>query len=90
MNPDYLTVANRIYVQNGLALNSTFESVARTYKSEVKNIDFTDTKKAAEVINKWVSKNIMLLPKTPIKLFINLYSNLLFDVLNSRELGMLK
>lgn len=56
MNPDFLTVANKIYVGDKYTLNEGFTRTARQYESEVETIDFKDTKKATDIINKWANE----------------------------------
>ena len=51
-----LNVANRIYSQSDFKLNLQFEdNLAKNFKSDIKQIDFSNSADSAETINKWVS-----------------------------------
>lgn len=54
MNPDYLTVANKISVSDQFKLNEMFAASARAYRSEFDSLDFTKPEEAAAAINRWV------------------------------------
>ncbi|CAK1584226.1 unnamed protein product [Parnassius mnemosyne] len=57
MNPDLLTLANKVYVSNRFALNDHFSTVAtRDYYSEVETLNFTDSQAAAAAINEWADR----------------------------------
>lgn len=50
-----LSLANRIYIRKGEALNDEFAVVSRdVFNSDVKNVDFSKKKEAAQEINNWV------------------------------------
>ncbi|CAB3229086.1 unnamed protein product [Arctia plantaginis] len=56
MNPDYLTVANKISVSKQYTLNEMFAASARAYRSEFDSVDFTKPEEAAAAINKWAAE----------------------------------
>lgn len=52
-----LSIANRIYVQNGHQLNKTFEEIAASqFKSGVESLNFADSEKSAATINHFVEE----------------------------------
>lgn len=52
-----LTIANRIYVQDGHQLNKRFEEVAVSkFKSGIESLNFTEADKSANTINHFVEK----------------------------------
>ncbi|CAH0590495.1 unnamed protein product [Chrysodeixis includens] len=56
LNPEALTVANKIYVSNQYKLQDAFSRTANKYHSEVDNLDFSKPADAAAVINKWADE----------------------------------
>lgn len=53
-----LMLANAIFVDDGYKLNDSYmETVRRYYGATASNLDFSDTKASADVINKWCSDN---------------------------------
>lgn len=55
LNPEALTVANKVYVSNKFRLQDAFTYAAQSYRSEVDTLDFSQAQQAADVINQWVS-----------------------------------
>lgn len=56
MNPRYLTLANKVFVSDKFTVNDEFSRTARSYRSEVSSIDFSEPKSAADIINDWSSE----------------------------------
>ncbi|CAB3243946.1 unnamed protein product [Arctia plantaginis] len=53
-----LKQANKVYVRDGNNLNKEFAAISRTvFNSEVQNINFENSKEAADEINTWVEEN---------------------------------
>ncbi|XP_050352645.1 antichymotrypsin-1-like isoform X2 [Nymphalis io] len=66
MDPNYLILANKVLVSDKYTLDEGFLNTAKTYKSEVDNINFNDRKMAADVINNWSSKKTKGLIDQPV------------------------
>ncbi|XP_026740330.1 antichymotrypsin-1-like isoform X6 [Trichoplusia ni] len=56
LNPEALTVANKIYVSNQFKLQDSFTRAADKYRSEVDTLDFSKADAAAAIINKWADE----------------------------------
>ncbi|CAG9127432.1 unnamed protein product [Plutella xylostella] len=57
LNPNFLSLKNKIYVADGFTLDDEFSASSRgTYRSEIENLKFTEPSKAAAVINEWAEK----------------------------------
>ncbi|CAH2241015.1 jg4085 [Pararge aegeria aegeria] len=57
MDRNFLTLANKVFVSDKLALQDRFLDTARDYRSEVDNINFGDPTAAADAMNEWSSRN---------------------------------
>nr|WGN96274.1 setae polypeptide [Ochrogaster lunifer] len=56
MDPEYLTLANKVYVSNQYSPTDQFLAAAISYRSEVDTLDFAKPADAAAIINKWASE----------------------------------
>nr|XP_021195177.2 antichymotrypsin-1 isoform X6 [Helicoverpa armigera] len=56
LNPEALTVANKVCVSDKLSLQDTFTAAARSYRSEVDTIDFGNAQAASDTINQWADQ----------------------------------
>ncbi|XP_052743845.1 antichymotrypsin-1 [Bicyclus anynana] len=57
MDRKFLTLCNKVLVSDKYSLQDQFLKTARSFHSEVDNINFEDTKAAADAINEWASRN---------------------------------
>lgn len=86
MNPDVLSVANKISVSDQFSLDENFAARARGYRSEFDKLDFTKPAEAAAIINRWAAEKTkghitepvrkdMLRPDTAAALFNIIFFN---------------
>ncbi|XP_069361557.1 antichymotrypsin-1-like isoform X6 [Maniola hyperantus] len=57
MDRSYLTVANKVFVSDKYTLRDQFKYAASAYRSDVENLNFENTKLAADTMNQWSASN---------------------------------
>ncbi|KPJ04081.1 Antichymotrypsin-1 [Papilio xuthus] len=67
MNPEFLTMANKVCVASRYELTDEFAAVAtRDYHSEVQTLNFTNPSEAAKIINEWADQKTRGNIKNPV------------------------
>ncbi|XP_035434847.2 antichymotrypsin-1 isoform X9 [Spodoptera frugiperda] len=67
LNPEALTVANKVYVASKYNLKDSFTAAAQSYRSEVDKLDFGKKEAAAATINEWANEKTKGNIKDPVK-----------------------
>ncbi|XP_022837693.1 antichymotrypsin-1-like isoform X3 [Spodoptera litura] len=67
LNPNALTVANKVYVASKYNLKESFAFAVQGYRSEVDKLDFSNKDAAAAAINQWANEKTKGNIKDPVK-----------------------